>query len=774
MEKLFILTISLCLFSIQGQAQYQLTGEVTVEEGELLAYGDLILLHPTDSALVAQTIISDGYFSMTNLAAEEYILRVNALGYEDYYQRIQLNADQKLNLQLTSQALLLNGVTVKAKRNTVVNKNGNLKVTIDNSVFANQPTTLDVLSMMPGVQLSGDRQSLSIIGKGSPLIYLEYQRISLDDLNAIPVQSIKNIEVINHPSARYEAEGRAIILVTRKLNFSDGIRMDVSEVMALRQKFNSYATINAALKKNKLELKTNFAYNQIGTWESIRNLLAIPTREVLLEQASVSTGPRPQFVIGGGAYYGFGEDDYLSVNANLRTHTTHAPITTSSTLKQAALTDRIASFVDGYENRHFFTSNLNYNKRWKPIKSNLFMGIQYSNYLRDLENSISNDYNEMGMELSQLRYQKYTIDVWAGRMDVEKTFETGQKWEIGLNYYQADADAFLDFNFLDQAEEVLSNYDYEERNYAAYTQLSGQTQALDYSFGLRSETATVKGGFQEETDLLIDRKQTVLFPRATLNFTLDSLTGVSLNYAKSIRRPNYSNASSISTFIHPFLEFTRNANLQPTITNEWSINLQHRNQSLNFSYYERKNPVFFSVDYDEAADRIIMSPQNFQQERGLNIQLTSPITHQFWTMTNLLLLSINEVKDERAIIGGTKPYLYYYSNHQFRLPKDWTLGAFVWGLTARQEGIFQRNAYAIVGGSINKTVNGKLHIGLSVDDLFRAMVLEENYTINQIDAESAYIIDRRAFTLSLRYSFGKISKSTYKNREVDEYLNRIR
>lgn len=774
MEKLFILTISLCLFSIQGQAQYQLTGEVTVEEGELLAYGDLILLHPADSALVAQTIISDGYFSMTNLAAEEYILRVNALGYEDYYQRIQLNADQKLNLQLTSQALLLNGVTVKAKRNTVVNKNGNLKVTIDNSVFANQPTTLDVLSMMPGVQLSGDRQSLSIIGKGSPLIYLEYQRISLDDLNAIPVQSIKSIEVINHPSARYEAEGRAIILVTRKLNFSDGIRMDVSEVMALRQKFNSYATINAALKKNKLELKTNFAYNQIGTWESIRNLLAIPTREVLLEQASVSTGPRPQFVIGGGAYYGFGEDDYLSVNANLRTHTTHAPITTSSTLKQAALTDRIASFVDGYENRHFFTSNLNYNKRWKPIKSNLFMGLQYSNYLRDLENSISNDYNKMGMELSQLRYQKYTIDVWAGRMDVEKTFETGQKWEIGINYYQADADAFLDFNFLDQAEEVLSNYDYEERNYAAYTQLSGQTQALDYSFGLRSETATVQGGFREEIDLLIDRKQTVLFPRATLNVTLDSASSLSFNYAKSIRRPNYSNASSISTFIHPFLEFTRNANLQPTITNEWSINLQHRNQSLNFSYYERKNPVFFSVDYDEAADRIIMSPQNFQQERGLNIQLTSPITHQFWTMTNLLLLSINEVKDERAIIGGTKPYLYYYSNHQFRLPKDWTLGAFVWGLTARQEGIFERNAYAIVGGSINKTINEKLHIGLSVDDLFRAMVLEENYTINQIDAESAYIIDRRAFTLSLRYSFGKISKSTYKNREVDEYLNRIR
>lgn len=774
MEKLLIVIFSLLLVSIDAQAQYQLAGKVTIEEGKSLAYGDLVLLQSSDSALVAQTMISEGDFLLMDVAAGEYIVRVNALGYEDYFEQLRIEADQQLSIQLTPQSLLLNGVTVTAARNTIVNKNGNLKLTIDNSIFANQPTTLDVLSMLPGVQLSGDRQSLSIIGKGSPLIYLEYQRISLADLNAIPVQSIKSIEVINNPSARYEANGRAVVLVTRKLNFSDGIRMDLSEVMAWRQRFSSYATFNADLKKNKLELKTNFGYNQIGTWESIRNLLAIPTREVLLEQASVSTGPRPQFVIGGGAYYELSEDDYLSVNANLRTHTTHAPITTSSTLKQAALTDRIASFVDGYENRHFFTSNLNYNKRWKPIKSNLFMGIQYSNYLRDLENSISNDYNEMGMELSQMRYQKYTIDVWAGRMDFEKTFETGQKWEIGLNYYQASADAFLDFQFLDPAEERQSNYDYEERNYAAYTQLSGELSWLDYSFGLRSETATVKGGFQEETDLLIDRKQTVLFPRATLNFTLDSLSGLSLNYAKSIRRPNYSNASSISTFIHPFLEFTRNANLQPTITNEWSLNLQHRNQSLNFSYYERKNPVFFSVDYDEVVDRIIMSPQNFQQERGLNIQLTSPITHQLWTMTNLLLFSINEVKDERAVIGGTKPYLYYYSNHQFRLPKDWTLGAFVWGLTARQEGIFERNAYAIVGGSINKTINGKLHLGLSFDDIFRRMVLRENYTINQIDAESAYIIDRRSITLSLRYSFGKISKSTYKNREVDEHLNRIR
>lgn len=775
MKKLiFLLLFSPLVSSLSGQETFTISGNVLEESNVPLVFGEVLLMQASDSTVLNFGSIEEGVFQLDPVRAGLYLVEIRALGFVTHQERVELENNQELNIQLLRSTEVLEGVTVIGKRNMVVNKNGNLKFTIDHSSFVNPGSTMDVLALLPGVQLSNDRQSISIIGKGDPLIYLENQRIYMEDLLALPVESIKSIEIINNPSARYEANGRVVVLVTRRMSFADGIRMNLSEVIALRRRFNSYATLNAALKKKAWEWKANFSYNQIGIWESVSNQLNIPSLPAALDQSSVSTGPRPQFIIGGGFHYQIGNGEYLSANSSLRTHTTAAPITTNSTLLQAMELDRIFSFVDGYENRSFFSANLNYSKHLKSSKSKVFLGLQYSSYLRDLSNQIFNDYNDQGLVFSQERYQEYTIDALAARFDYEKNFSNDHRWESGLNYYRASADAFLDFDFLGASPSLLSNYDYEERNYAAYTQLSGQGTKWDYALGLRSESTTVQGGFQEETGLVIDRKRTILFPKATFNWQLDTLQTMSINYAKTIQRPNYLNASSISTFVHPFLEYTRNANLQPTINEDFSLNYQYRNHSLSITYFNREFPVYVAVNYDEQQGRLVQSPQNFDRETGFDIRLTSPFTYKFWSMTNFLMLSQVKVRDERAQLGGTKPYLYYYSSHNFRLPEKWTLGLYCWGLSRQFQGIFERNAYWLLGGSINKQFPKGLQMGIYFDDIFRALKLKEGYRINQIDARTLYLLDRRTFGLSLRYAFGNISNSGFQNRDVDENLNRMK
>lgn len=774
MKIIYTLLIALLSWPVIAQESFLIKGAVLDDEKAPLSFGEVLLWQTSDSNLVSFTSIEAGAFELTPTVGGVYQLEVRALGFFNYRQTIELDHDLQLDISLQKDVALLDEVTVVGKRNTVVNKNGNLKFTIDHSTFVNPGSTMDVLALLPGVQLSNDRQSISIIGKGAPLIYLENQRITMDDLNALPIESIKSIEIINNPSARYEANGRVVVLVTRRLNFSDGIRMDLSEVIALRRRFNSYATFNAALKKKRWEWKANFSYNQIGIWESVNNQLDVPDLPSFLDQASISTGPRPQFIIGGGFYYQIGEGEYLSANTNLRTHTTEAPITTNSTLLQGMQLDEITSFVEAFENRSFFSSNFNYNKRLPDGKGNLFLGLQYSSYLRDLNNQIFNNYNEQGSELSQERYQKYTIDVFAARLDFERKLAQDHRWEAGLSYYHATADAFLDFEFLGAIPAVLSNYDYEERTYAGYTQFVGQGNKWDYSLGLRSETTTVEGGFREEAGLLVDRDQTILFPKATFNWQLDTFQTISFNYAKTVQRPDYLNASSISTFVHPFLEYTRNANLQPTINEEYSINYQYKNHSISISRFNRQLPVYVTVEYDEGQGRLVQSPENLEGENGFDIRITSPFTYKFWSMTNFLVLTQVKVRDPRAQLGNSKPYFYYYSNHQFRLPKKWTCGLYAWGLSRQFQGIFERDPYWLLGGSLNKQFPKGLQIGIYFDDLFRAMKLREGYRINQIDTRTLYIIDRRTFGLSIRYAFGKISDSDYQNRDVDEYLNRMK
>jgi hypothetical protein len=114
----------------------------------------------------------------------------------------------------------LKEVVVEKETKAITNKNGNLKIDVANSIYRSQPNTIDLLSKLPKIQISPDRESVSIIGKGSPLLYIDNQKASINDFNALDVADIKTIEIINNPSAKYEANGRAVILITRKFSKS--------------------------------------------------------------------------------------------------------------------------------------------------------------------------------------------------------------------------------------------------------------------------------------------------------------------------------------------------------------------------------------------------------------------------------------------------------------------------------------------------------------------------------------------------------------------------
>ncbi|MEM9658140.1 MAG: outer membrane beta-barrel protein, partial [Planctomycetota bacterium] len=87
---------------------------------------------------------------------------------------------------------------------------------------------------------------------------------------------------------------------------------------------------------------------------------------------------------------------------------------------------------------------------------------------------------------------------------------------------------------------------------------------------------------------------------------LDSTKSLQFNYAKTIRRPNFRNTSTITVFINPFLEGSNNVNLIPSITEELSLNFQWKDKTLNFRVSEQQNPIYYSIRYDEQADRAVL------------------------------------------------------------------------------------------------------------------------------------------------------------------------
>lgn len=757
--------------STQAQESYTISGTVESQKRELLSLGEVYLL-TQENMLVEFTILEGGNFKLHPVKKGNYILKINALGYEEFSEIIQIEGDKKIHLQFKKSTTLLDEVLITAEKRTIIQKNGDFKINIENSAFESLPQTKDVLSKLPKIQISPDGESISVVGKGTPLLYLGNQRINVQDLNALPVSSIRSIEIINNPSARYEAEGRSVILITRKHNYQDGWRGSLSEIASFKRRFNNYAGINASLKENNLEFRGNFSYNQLHHWENNSSEFYLPEQDIASRYLVVTSSPRPQFVTGGGVYYQFNENDYVSANVNYRTQKENFPLKTNTFLKQQENVQDILTLSKNKEKRNFLTSNINFNRSWND-NSNLFFGLQYSNYSQHLKSSISNNINASGFEPAQNRDQSYTIGKYVFRIDYEKTFNDNIKLEIGGNSSIAKANAFSDINY-ENDDATISRYDYSEDIFSLYSQLSGKLSIISYSIGLRSETAIVKGGFKNKSDLLIDRKETNLFPKAELSIPLGENKNITFNYSQSISRPNYSNTSSITGYINPFLQFSGDINLKPTLTEEYSASFQYRKSSLSLNYYTQKNPIYYTVAYNNQEDILTMSPSNLEFERGFQLAITSPINYKFWTSSNTLMFAYNEVKDSNAVVMEAKPYLYYYSNNEFDVLPKTTISLNFWGVTERYQGIYQRNALFVAGASISRTFFEDLQVALNFNDIFKAMNYKESYSINGIRSKSIFYVDGQEIAISLKYSFGKNSKTSFQNKAVDDELDRLK
>lgn len=667
----------------------------------------------------------------------------------------------------------LSEVVVSGTKKTFINKNGNSKIDIANSIYNAIPNTLGLLSKLPNIQISADRETISVIGRGNPLIYIDNQKVGMNDLNTLSVEDIKTIEIINNPSSKYEAEGRAVILITRKFSKKEGFQMAFSEVASFKKAFNNYLGVNTSIKRNKLEIKANFNYNQLNPWESHRINYEIPDQDIISNYLVATNPKKPKFIYGGGLFYKINEDDYFSFNVNGRMQKENFGVSTHTYNKNGDIENNVFTLSSNKDTRNFISSFINYSRKIKAIEAQLFTGFQYSNFNQNTKSSVANNYNNTQFEVSQNRNQTFDVDVFSGRADLEKTFKNGMKGEIGGLYLSAIARTGFDSFDFENNTAIISKYNFDEQNASVYAQFSGTVKKVSYSFGLRAENTFINGQFENEYTALINKNYTDFFPKVQCDIAIDSSKTLNVSYSKSISRPDYSSTSQNTGYINPYFIYSRNINLDPTITNEVAANFSYKDKSVRFRYYQNSNPVYSSFSYDEQQNIMTLKPINFDREAGFNIEFTLPFSYKSWSTTNSLSGTLNKIEDESALYNTSKPYLYYYSNQQLKV-NTFIFSLTAWGLTQQKEGVFERNPLFIMDFAISKTVFKNWDCTLSCSDIFKNMIYSEKFSINTINSLSTYYTDVNELSISVKYSFGKIKDSSYKEKNIDENSNRIR
>jgi hypothetical protein len=769
---LFLLFISLPIF---GQsASYALKGTVVSNNNESVNDGVIVLATADGSQVIKSTVITDGAFSFEPIIAGNYILQITCLGYEGLNQPVDVDKNISLKLILRDSTTVLNEVTIDSRKKTFTNANGNLKVDVANSIFRATTNPLDLLSKLPTIQVSADKETLTIIGRGQPLIYIDNQRVSMNDLNALSVEDIKTIEIIKNPSSKYEAEGRAVILITRKLSKKDGFEVVGSETASVKRGYNNFAGINSSFKKGKTEFKANFNYNQLYHWEAQANNLNITNAGIATNYHILSVSKRPQYIFGAGMFHQLNDDDYISININSKLQGDDDHNRTHSYILQDDSENYITTLTQNDNHRNFVNGFANYNKKIKSFDAKLFTGLQFSNFNQASYSTIENNYNETNFITAQNRDQKFIVNAFSGRADIEKTFNNDMKWEAGALYLSATAKTNFKVNDYQTETTNKSIYDFHEKNMMGYVQVSGKLKKLSYSGGLRSETTDIEGKYDVLTTPTINKTYTNLFPKAQLEYEIDSTMTLNFNYAKSIARPNYSSTSQVTVYGSPILVFSNNLNLNPAITNEIFTTLQYKGKSIMLRYYNTKNPTYFAFSYNATDALVNFSTINYAKESGFNVDVTMPFEYKLWSTNNVLSFAMNKIQDNAAVLNETEPYLYYSTNNTFKLPKNYAVMLSAWGVTKRKEGAITRNALFTADAALSKTLFNVLDCTLSYNNFLGNLKFDENYTINTIASQGRYFSDIREIALSIKYRFGNLKNSIYKEKNVNESEGRIR
>lgn len=653
---------------------------------------------------------------------------------------------------------------------TISAKNGNIKVDVANTMLSSTPNTVDLLAKIPTLLITPDKENISIIGKGMPLLYIDRQKVSMEDLNNLSVDDIKTIEIIRNPSAKYESEGRAVILITKKSGKKDGFKTSISETVSLKKYFNNYFGTNSSFKKDKLEFKFNANYNRLNQWESNANDFSIPGENLDSDYRVVVKTPRSQYIFGGGIFYKINDDDYFSFNVSNRYQTDDDAFKTNSRFRQNTNSTQIITQNDSDESRNFLNSFVNYNTKFKNGIQG-FTGLQYSDFGNHTENSIFNEVDQSGAEFVQNRAQRFKVNVASARMDLEKLFANDVKIESGLLYLSAHAKT--DLAVFDANIEKNDSYLQKEKNLAAYFQFSKSGKKWSYGGGFRVEQ-TIIDGKPSTNGISVAKNYSNFFPKANWSYAIDSTKTITFNYAKSISRPDYSSTNLNPTYINPYFVFSGNIKLNPTITDEVTLGLQQKENYFGITVYKSANPVYYGFEYDNQQNSLTFKPVNFDKETGVNVLATLPFKYKLWNTTATLVGIWNKIDDNSAILNEVRPYLYYFSEHTFKLKKDLSIALTGFGMTNRKEGVFNKNAYFITNLALTKKFGDNWMLTLSGNDIFHQMNFTEKFTVDGIRSKVDYFTDTREFSVAIRYSFGKIKDSAYKEREIDENTGRIK
>ncbi|OIQ20136.1 MAG: TonB-dependent receptor [Flavobacterium sp. MedPE-SWcel] len=731
------------------------------------------------------------------------------------------NKEIKSNINLGTTAMepdatILNEVEIVAERSTVDIKLDKRVYNVGKDMIVKGGSVSDVLDNVPSISVDVEG-NVSLRGNESVTILIDGRPSTLagsnvaEVLRVLPADSVKKVEVITNPSARYDAEGGGgiinIVLRKGKANGFNG-----SIVASTGYPDNHGITANLNYRSDSYNLFSNIGYNYRSSPGNFST-----DSEYFDEEGNTTrfvNERRDYERKRNGLNASFGMDLFLNKSTTW---------TNSFSIRNNKSDNPTDTYYDYYlADRTFDETRYRFNLEDRErdnyrFSSRLTKKFNEDGHKLDLDISLAKNENEENANIDDIVigtttpdtdnvYQRTFNDEDEDRVllqaDYVLPFSEGNQFEAGYR------GSFTDLLTDSKTQNLESNtwvidpnftsiLDYKEHVNAVYAQYGFKTGKFSFLMGLRWEDSNIDVNLLNDNNYN-NKRYNNFFPSAFVTYEFSEGTSANISYSRRINRPR-------GWFINPFSSlssniniFTGNPNLDPSMTDaidlgflkKWDQVTLSGSAYVNitndtFQFVRRESGEFFTqvVDGEDIVNDnnevieiiggedvrtpiILTSPINLAKQYRYGFEFDVNYTpYRWWKLNSNFNFYRNEIDGDYVytnFLGEVITQNFDNTNYSwftrlnskvnFPLGIDWQLNSRYSGprknAQSSYKGIFSANT------AISKDIlNERATLSLNVSDIFNSRKRKLDNTLPQVNSYTEMQWRERQITLSFTYRF---------------------
>lgn len=764
-------------------------------------YTSVSVLNNNGSMLTGVITGTDGRFTVTDLKKGTYTFLFSYIGYHSDSLTVAIGEINNIydigDIMLAENVALIGEVVITGRADIVSGRLEKKTYSLQDNISQSGGSVLEAMRNLPGVTVDQEGKVL-LRGSDKVLVLIDGRQSSLTGfgnqkgLDNISASNIARIEIVNNPSAKFDAQGMAgIVNIIYKEETKTGFNGEVGfnfglgeltkrksnlpgimDKYSLTPKYNPSVSLNYRTDKVNLFLQSDAMFRRkVNCNEFTTRKYTDGTDDVISQ--FLENRSQQQYTVKFGMDWFIGDNDQLTFfglfEDEYHIDRGHVPY----------------DYVDGSGRKRFWTwaedertwamnYSANYRHKFAQAGHVLEATILYTHGVEDElfpftdSTAVRNSTDETRL-IAKEKIASLNIDyvkpLFAG------CIEAGTK--VQLRSIPITYDIFPGANSI--LDPDLGKWsEYKEDIYALYANYVFESKFIDVEAGLRAEEAVIKYHI-DPANAYYNRNQSYdklsLFPNVRVSFRLAEDHKLSLFYNRRVDRPGEFDLRPFPKYDDPEILKTGNPYLKPQFTQLFEIAYKtswNGGSVFVSGYYKDISDIFTRIYASDPSQPEIINAvtQNLNkgQNYGAEVIIEQQITKKWnfnagfnWyrNIIDAFEGTIIYPVDQPFSFGKTKGNTWNLKlNTSVKLPKDFDLQAsyiyYAKDIIPQGE-IAGRGSFDL--GIRKKAFGGKAEFSLSATDILNTFEIKQTINGQNLTMQKENYYETQVVTLGMKYNF---------------------